>query len=518
MVAKGAFCVFAEHDHHPDGNRKVESEEGGVAMRKWMGIPLALLLMIGLHASAWANSEAHTGGRLFFPLWDVTNGRLTFIIITREAMREGASIEQVRNQWRISGNPGKCLPRGANGSTTNVNRTDLGGTAANPVFVDDVHFEYYGRSCFRADEIVHMSCGDTDLFVLASPDNVSIKPRSVFDLVAGEGSGALDVHFTTNGQLFASNRKLENSLMGHAIIADLAEGWTASYDAAVAKAVSCPSCEQIDGIDGGTAVGYENYPTEVYLPFALADNPSSGFENRLALWAPALLPGGIILNTAFAVEIRWWDGRERSFITDRQAHSIIEPLKTLDPKFDVANFVCGHTADPTKAENDGFPRSGTDATACGAPTVADPEHKSDNFEAFGDTNVLGHSIQPSTPMGWWRFNLIADTAPPPLNGPNSVRSGRGLVGVVLSSTSGSGTDNLTSGMGYATRLWHEDPCEIAQSGGTIGPPHKGHGQISDQNVALFNTFNLQRQKILCGLIRRVPFPFDFPGDTFEQPQ
>ena len=60
-------------------------------MRKWMGIPLALLLIIGLHASAWANSELHTGGRLFFPLWDVsTPNRLTFIIITREAMRGAA--------------------------------------------------------------------------------------------------------------------------------------------------------------------------------------------------------------------------------------------------------------------------------------------------------------------------------------------------------------------------------------------------------------------------------------------
>ena len=103
-------------------------------MKQWIGIPLALLLIIGLHASAWANSELHTAGRLFFPLWDVSNpNRLTLIVVTRQAMREGASIEQVRNQWRISGNPGKCLPRGANGSTTNVNRTDLGGTAANPV-------------------------------------------------------------------------------------------------------------------------------------------------------------------------------------------------------------------------------------------------------------------------------------------------------------------------------------------------------------------------------------------------
>ena len=484
-------------------------------MKKCMGILVALVLMAGLGPSAWANSELHTGGRLFFPLWDVTNGRLTFIIITREAMREGASIEQVRNRWRVSGDPGKCLPRGAFGSTTNVNR----GSNINPVFMDDVHFEYYGKSCFIADEVVHMSCGDTDLFVLGN--NGTIEPRSAFHLVAAEGRGALDVHLITNDTADLRRRKLENSLMGRAIIADAAEGWVASYDAAAAKAVNCPACADIDG---GTAVGYENYPKEVYLPFALADGTSlsetTGLQNLLALWAPALLPGDSLSGTAFGVGIKWWDGRERSFTTSIVGHSIIQPLSTLDVKFNVTNFVCGLAPSDTWAENDGFPRFEPEIGSCGTPLSAgDLDHPSDNFEAVGDTNVFGHSIQPSTPMGWWRFNLMSDTAPPPLNGPNFVRSGRGLVGVVLSSTSGNDTtDNLTPEMGYATRLWHEDSCEIAQSGDTIGPPHKGHGQISDQNVALFNTFSLQRQKILCGLIRRVPFPFDFPGDTFEQPQ
>jgi hypothetical protein len=299
--------------------------------------------------------------------------------------------------------------------------------------------------------------------------------------------------------------------MGVAVIADTAEGWAVTYDAAAAKAVNCPACA---GIDGGTAVGYENYPTEVYLPFALADgNPTSGgpLGNLLSLWAPSFMPGAVMPDN-FSVEWKWWDGRERHHVNSIARHAIIDTLNVLEPMFNVANFVCGHTMDPTKAENDGFPRSGTDATACGVLTVADPEHKSDNFET-------GPGVQPSTPMGWWRFNLNSDTQPPPAAGPHSVRSGRGLVGVVLSSTSGSGAiDNLTSGMGYATRLWHEDSCEIAQSGGTIGPPHKGHGQISDENVALFNTFSLQRQKILCGLIRLVPFPFDFPGGTFEPPQ
>jgi len=512
MVAKGAFCVFVEHDDHPDGNRKVESEEGGVTMKQWIGIPLALLLIVGLHASAWANSELHTGGRLFFPLWDVsTPNRLTFIIITRQAMREGASIVQSRTQWRVSGDPGKCLPRGAGGSTTNVNRTDLG-TAADPVFVDDVHFEYYGKSCIGASEIVHMSCADTDLFLLSSA-----APRPGFiNVVAGAGDlrGALDVHLITNDTADLRQRKLENSLMGHAVIADPTEGWTASYDAAAAKAVPCSDCANIDG---GTAVGYENYPREVYLPFALADGspPLGGggaIQNSLALWAPSFMPGAVMPDN-FHVETKWWDGRERAFVRDRATHAIIEELKVFDSRFQVANFVCGHTANPNVAENDGFPRLDTEPGFCSAKDVADSSHKSDNFE------VLGAALQPSTPMGWWRFVLVADGAPPPLNGPNFVGSGRGLVGVVLSSTSGSdATDNLTSGMGYATRLWHEDSCEIAQSGDTIGPPHKGHGQISDENVALFNTFSSFRQSILCGLIRLQPFPLNFPGGTFEPPR
>lgn len=228
-------------------------------MRKWIGFPFALLLLFGLHASAWANSELHPGGRLFFPLWDVsTPSRLTMIVVTRQALREDQRIIAVSRDetthFVVDGD-GKCLPRGPGGSTTNVNRTDLGGTAANPVFVDDVHFEYYGRSCNFFDEIVHLSCGDVDLILLASPDNSTVKPRSAFSGVAGEGRGALDVHFTTNGQLDSRNRKLENSLMGHAIITDLAQGWVASYDAAAAKAFPCSLCEDVDG---GEPVGYEN--------------------------------------------------------------------------------------------------------------------------------------------------------------------------------------------------------------------------------------------------------------------
>src|SRR3990172_11115989 len=104
-------------------------------MKKCMGILVALVLLAGLGPSAWANSELHDGGRLFFPLWDVsTPNRLTYIIVTRQAMREGASSVSTGSTWQVSGDPGKCLPRGQDGSTTNVNRTDLDGTAANPVF------------------------------------------------------------------------------------------------------------------------------------------------------------------------------------------------------------------------------------------------------------------------------------------------------------------------------------------------------------------------------------------------
>lgn len=487
-------------------------------MGRWIGIAFALLVvMIGLHTSAWANSELHPGGRLFFALWDVsTTNRLTFIIVTREAMREGANIEQVGNQWRVTGNPGKCLPRGNNGSTTNVNRTDLGGTASTPVFVDDVHFEYYGQSCLRVDEIVHMSCADIDLFVLANPNNETIKPRSVFSSVAGEGRGALDVHFTTNGQAAASNRKLENSLMGHAIITDLAEGWSANYAAAPAKAVSCFQCDEIDG---GTPVGYENYAMELYLPFALADPfPTEGgdLRNILSLWGPTLLPAGNLNNTVIDITWKWWDGRERFRAGSIIDHSIILPLggasiegldSPLDSAgFNVANFTCGHAGgggtgifpQVGKAENDGFPRTGTSATACGVPDDADPTHKSDNFQSSFDLDDAGHTIQASTPIGWWRFQLLRDGEPPPsLDDSNHDHSGRGLVGVVLSSTPGA----ESTGVGFATRLWHEDSCETAQSGETIGPPHKGHGNISSNDVALFNTFTLSRQRQACPPLR-----------------
>jgi hypothetical protein len=128
-----------------------------------------------------------------------------------------------------------------------------------------------------------MSCADIDLFLLASPDNSTRKPRRAFTDVAAEGRGALDVHLITNGSNDSTKRKLENSLMGHAIISDLAEGWAAVYAGAPAQAAPCLDC---DLIDGGTEVGHENFPMDVYLPWSFAD-----------LW-PA--PGGTLRNILFS--------------------------------------------------------------------------------------------------------------------------------------------------------------------------------------------------------------------------
>lgn len=486
-------------------------------MRTWarkfcLSLFLVCVVIAGLQAPAWANSELHLGARLFFPLWDVsTSNRVTFIVVTRVAMREGASFVQDDSQWLISGDPGKCLPRGANVFSKNVNRTDLGGTSTDPVFVDDVHFEYYGRSCAFADETVHMSCGDIDLFVLASNDNKDIKPRRGFQAVAFEGRGALDVHLVTNGQ-DPRQRKLENSLMGHAIIHDLAEGWVASYDAAAAKAVPCAFCARLDG---GTEVGYENYPMEVYLPFAFAE----GFRgsNLLALWSPNLLPGGFLTPDVIAVDIKYWDGRERAFAASIGTHALIRtlgnPIQSVQDvpapvvsTFNVANYTCGHTAGGVfPYENDGFPRTqrvGGNGASCGSPSAPDPQHKSDNFESIGDLDTSGHNIQPSTPISHWRFKLFRDGQPANWGNElgNADHSGRGLVGVVLSTPEVKRRVRDPFGTGDATRLWHEDPCEVAQSGTTFGPPHaRDQFLMGADYVALFNVFIREVQLNLCNL-------------------
>jgi hypothetical protein len=496
-------------------------------MRRWIGIPLALLFVVGLLSSAWANSELHTAGRLFFPLWDVsTPQRLTFIIVTREALNDGASIvptpkgtaitgvQTIITAFQISGTPGNCLPRGNNGSFTNVNRTGaFGGTSTTPVFVDDVHFEYYGKSCASTDEVVHMSCADIDLFLLAAANNPTLRPRFAFSGVEPDKRGALDVHFTTNGSnpgtvTDPKFRKEENSLMGHAIISDIAEGWAATYPAAAAKSTTCVVCASIDG---GTQVGYENYPMEVFLPFALADDfpaPGGGLRNVLSLWGPGLLPGANLNNTTINIDFRWWDGRENPFSGSVNFHSLIRPLggdglPGLDPPLDqtgfrVSNFVCG-LAGVGQAENDGFPRSGGGAL-CGPPgnpplLGGDILHSSDNFQSTPDVTNSGHRIQSSTPIGWWRFTLRRDNLPPnPFTGNNAWQhSGRGLVGVVLTSTPGA----ASTGVGDATRLWHKDPCEVTQSSETLGPPHVRDREAHPDEISVFNIFSLFNQKQIC---------------------
>jgi hypothetical protein len=488
-------------------------------MRKlYIPIALAMILCMASAGPSWANSELHPGGRLFFPLWDVSSpNRVTFIIVTRDALTEDQAINGVivptaggatfKSVWTLSG-VGNCLPRGALGSEDDVNRTDLGGTAEAPIFVDDVHFEYYGRGCSSANEVVHMSCADIDLFLLTSPDNSSRKPRKAFAAVAGQGRGALDVHLITNSLGGRKERKLENSLMGHAIISDLAEGWAAVYPAAAAKATSCPRCESIDG----TPVGYENYPMEVSLPWAFADlfpAPGGALRNLLSLWAPGLFPGANLSDTSIGVAIKWWDGRERPFGGGASDHAIVRPLggpplPGVDPPiagemFSVAGFVCGHDATGVRAENDGFPRTGSDAVACGVPDLSDPAHPSDNFEVSGAVTDAGHSIQGSRPIGWWRFQLSQDGRSPRGIG---VHSGRGLVGVLLSATAGT----QLVGVGDATRLWHKDACELAQSERSFGPPHlrdggvwanSGGGFTSADLISLFNIFDLDDQARIC---------------------
>jgi len=514
-------------------------------MRRWLRLPLALLALLPLVTSlappAEANQELHPGARLFYPLWDVsTPNRLTFIIVTREARREDSSIATVPtgtliggvptiiNAFKVSGTPGNCLPRGAGGSSANVNRSDLGGTSTIPVFVDDLHFEYYGKSCVSSNETVHMSCADIDLFLLASNDNAGgNRPRFAFDGVAAEGRGALDVHLVRNGTLDPKFRKDavigenndrnnkygDNSLMGHAIISDIAEGWAATYPAASARATSCGVCAFIDG---GTPVGYEPFPIEVMLPFALADpfpTQGGGLRNVLALWGPSVLPGADLSNTSISLDWRWWDGRERVFTGSTIAHSLIRPLggsalAGLDPpldssRFTTTNFVCGHATTAGRAENDGFPRSGTSATACGAPDVADTAHPSDNFEANPEITNSGHTIQSSTPIGWWRFLLRRDGKPPlglvtfdrGVEPDKLDHSGRGLVGVVLSSTPGASA----IGVGDATRLWHKETCEKASSGQSYGPPHtEVRNQIhadwgNNEVLVYFNALSFQFQ-------------------------
>lgn len=521
-------------------------------MRRWLGIPLALLVLAGLApATAWANTELHPGGRLFYPAWDVsTPNRLTFIVVTREALREGTSIATVPtgtliggvstiiNRFKVAGTPGNCLPRGASGSSLNINRTDLGGTSTNPIFVDDLHFEYYGKTCVSGDETVHMSCADIDLFLLASPGSTisagaiggTLRPRFAFDAVANQGFGALDVHLVTNGTSDPRFRKAavigdddregtkgggDESLMGHSIISDVAEGWALTFPAAASRTTSCGSCARIDG---GTKVGYEAYPMEVFLPFALADPfPTGGgsLRNVLSLWGPGLLPGANLNNSSLNIDFKWWDGRERPFTGSINAHSLIRPLggatiggldSPLDAvRFNVTNFVCGHTAVVGRAENDGFPRTGASAIACGAPDVADIAHPSDNFESSPDINAQGHQIQSSTPIGWWRFLLRRDgQVPISLLSRFSQaldHSGRGLVGVVLSTTIG---NTNGTGVGDATRLWHKAPCELSQSGLAWGPPHKqmSEDQLSqlgsdDVVLPIFNVFSFIEQGDLC---------------------
>jgi hypothetical protein len=468
-------------------------------MRRWVTISLAVLAVLGWFAPAFANEEMHPAGRLFYPLWDVsTTNRFTFIIVTRLPLNDNNGIRKISStdpRWTNLNAWDDCRPRGPGstdnngfGNTADYNRTDLGGSTNNPTFVDDVHVEYYGKTCITGDEVIHMSCSDIDLLFLGQ----GTAPRKGFALVASQLKGAVDIHLVLNSGV-ANRRKLENSLLGHAIISDTSEGWAATYPAAAAKSTICSVCDQVDG---GTLVGYEPFPSEVYLPFALADGFANNgtFTNFLSLWAPGFMPAG--LAGPVNLDCRWWDGRERPFICSGSDHAVMKTLSEMSStQFNVANFICGHTTNVSIAENDGFPRTGATSITCGAVDVEDPSHKSDNFEA-GSVQV-----QSSTPLGWWRFNRIPQ-GPPPIAGFGPF-DGKGLVGVVLTSAPPSGG----LGIGDSTRLWHKDPCEQVTHGSLqgFGPPHLRDRTVQGNNIVFFTTHLPATQASLCGTSVSPPF-------------
>jgi hypothetical protein len=238
-----------------------------------------------------------------------------------------------------------------------------------------------------------MSCADIDVILLTGLNNTVLPPRNGFNGVLAQGdTGALDVHFVDDATLQVKDRMEENSLMGHAIISDVAEGWAAQYPAAAAKATQCNYCFNIDQ---GNQVGYEAYPQEVFIPWVMADGfPQGGgaLKNLLSLWAPALLPGES-LTGQFQTTSFWYDGRERPHRRDKGGHSIVEYLATgptaIDSRFNITNWTCNQTSIGDEAENDSQVKTDDpDAGTCDPISggVGDSNgHPSDNFDVQTST-------------------------------------------------------------------------------------------------------------------------------------
>jgi hypothetical protein len=447
-----------------------------------MAVPAAMLVDLGVPAPAFANEELHPGSRLFFPYWDVTGNRITFIIITRLALfptDQGASNYSTANN---------CKP----GHTTAFPFPALNGSNNNAV--DDVHLEWYGKTCNKDNELLHMSCADVDLIFLSAgtlPNHYAPGDTTI---------GSLDVHFVINGSNNPILRVDENSLMGNAVIVDPDGGWAAAYPAAAAKSTHCAVCGDLDG---GTDVGYEPYPLEVFLPFALVDDSQGPLSNILALWAPTFFPGNDMPST-FGIQWDWYDGRERRFPGSQGRHSFVASLKSLDPIHSTNNtpetWTCGHSTSAGIAENDGFARAGIDPQNCGTTSTGDSTHPSDELDN-----------QTSTPLSWWDFNKSSDSVGPFEFYTGFSQARRGLVGVNITEVDSVPVPHL--GVADTTRLWHKDPCEVAPRG-TVGPPHLRDFAFENNGSYLvgFNLFTKSDQLRLCR--REAPDftpPDPFPG-------
>lgn len=450
--------------------------------------PAGLLLTLAVPTPASANSELHPGGRLFFPAWDVRGARLSFMIITRLSLfaadqNQDGGYARTDSFYRTDNN---CLPGHTTAFPGAIATTGgpFSGLAGRGTLVDDVHLEWYGKSCEKDDEVLKMSCADIDLIFLSSANLSQHYQDSFQDL-----QGALDVHFIINGSgTNFTQRVLENSLLGMGVIVDPTEGWALAYPAAAAKATYCGACVVLDG---GTPVGYEPFPVEVFIPFVFADDSQGGIQNLLYLWGPTFFPGDDMAQN-IGIAWTWFDGRERRFTNSKGRHAFVDLLKNLDPLFKETTFTCGHTTDPTRAEDDGAPRTDinagppSDSTAgCTGTAGIDAVHTSDNAQtppAFTTTSI-----------GWWDILKNSETPTPFPNYP-AINQKRGLVGVVAATV----PDAVAQGNGDAIRLWHKDPCEVAPLE-SIGPPHLRDWAFQGKSnyLVLFNALSTPNQRALC---------------------
>lgn len=234
-------------------------------MKSFTRVLLLLLLVVapvlGVVATASANTELVPASRLVAPFIDISSGRDTFLVLTNVSR----FIPLTRTPFSVS-----------TGSPAVTIASSLGW---------GVHLEFYDQTCSRTDRVVDLSPQDVDqLDFLVNPNMTGVLAGGTASATQSgvAGRAFIDIDVRTVPSQTGDPSVQANVLLGTVVISDFANDFALAYPAAssIGSAQNGIGNTIVTRDGSGTAVTwtgrYEAFPPRVMVPGFFAEGTGTG--------------------------------------------------------------------------------------------------------------------------------------------------------------------------------------------------------------------------------------------------